>query len=915
MTPSTVAQAELSPPNWLGTRHSFDPLVERALSTRLSLAEAELLRDSHWHLGEDARLREDSRFRPTPWGRWLASAAYLANEALFRQLHREPFARPGLEGALADLEGVVKRHCVFCPADPRFVLEGGALRLAARELTHQPLIEDQVGDLEKYVTHLPLHTLKAAAAALPAGEWGKAAQEEVIEPLGWVRIDAGRKLNPRMFVAQIEGHSMDDGHSGLVDGGYAIFELWPAGTRQHLIVLVRGAFTDRETGRYAVKRYVADERDAEGRHERIALVSLNPDKARYPDIALDVADEAEVTVVAKVVQALKSDDFARRPRPVRRPGRRDLSSPEALAEISQDLADHVARCFAALPSGEAAAAAARAEWQAELVCLTAEAGGLQIEAGPLLGLWSFVKQLRVKGTDLEQGVLVANLRLRPVRVPVLPSSGPWTWEAVGFEDDPDLDFSALATPALTRAQVTVFRVDAEGIGRRLASRTLSPGQEYRLVMAEDLLATLSFRPPIEPLEPGWGLWELALTPLLSVKMLSALRDLDLEMGETQARLEWVLVPPVAWHTSPKGQAYPSFLADQAPVVVVDGPATETPGAATLIVQGPSGPQILPLPPGQRHLVRLENLPLGCHAIQILHDRTSIPPERLVCEVSAAPPPGLRAHWQVKVRDKGLVAGPAGVAVVPPQDLMAWEESTDGPDAPLPLEIEAPPGWPVRILWRELAEDWLGHLHADQEGRIDTPAVLALSRERRTRHAMGDLLLDLGELGMAILQHERRPSPRTIQAQLQTLVTRRGEAVQRLAGAYLQLRPQWFAPVCSALGYELETTALGDAADASAHVVAHRLLHTERLSTGIHRQPVRLLLLVEDLSQPLGKPVFGWLDALCAGAGLRDILISDGLRWAGHRRGSRLALQVWDLGEVVKEYQAFLDFLHVAGEGV
>ena len=101
---------------------------------------------------------------------------------------------------------------------------------------------------------------------------------EVIETLGWLRVSVGRMLNRRMFVAQVEGKSMDDGRSGLVDGGYAVFELWPSGTRQFLNVLVRGAFSDPETGSYAVKKYVADERDEEGRHRRIALVSLNPDK-------------------------------------------------------------------------------------------------------------------------------------------------------------------------------------------------------------------------------------------------------------------------------------------------------------------------------------------------------------------------------------------------------------------------------------------------------------------------------------------------------------------------------------------------------------------------------------------------------------------------------------------------------------
>ena len=89
-----------------------------------------------------------------------------------------------------------------------------------------------------------------------------------------------------MFVARIVGNSMDDGRSGLVNSRYAVFELWPTGSRQGLTVLARGSFSDPETGSYAVKKYMADERGPDRRHQRIVLVSLNPDKSRFPDIEL-----------------------------------------------------------------------------------------------------------------------------------------------------------------------------------------------------------------------------------------------------------------------------------------------------------------------------------------------------------------------------------------------------------------------------------------------------------------------------------------------------------------------------------------------------------------------------------------------------------------------------------------------------
>lgn len=59
---------------------------------------------------------------------------------------------------------------------------------------------------------------------------------------------------------------------------------------------MRGAFSDPETGNYAVKKYVGDPRDEEGRHNKVSLVSLNPNKERYPNIELQPEDDDGVTV-------------------------------------------------------------------------------------------------------------------------------------------------------------------------------------------------------------------------------------------------------------------------------------------------------------------------------------------------------------------------------------------------------------------------------------------------------------------------------------------------------------------------------------------------------------------------------------------------------------------------------------------
>lgn len=898
---------------WARTRRSFDVLLEKAAASRLSFDEAALLRDTHWNLGQDARLREDVRFRPTPWGRWIVASAYLANDTLFAELHREPQLRPSLEGALAELDGVVRRPCVFCPGDPRFVLEDGLVRLSARELSAQPLVERDVGDLEKYVTHLPVHTLRAAAASLPAGEWGKRAQDQVIETKGWVRVSIGRKLSSRMFVAQIEGKSMDDGKSGLVDGRYAVFELWPTGTKQHVSVLVRGAFSDPETGSYAVKKYVADERDAEGRHNRVTLVSLNPDKERYPDINLEVEREHDVTVVAKVIQPLLPEQFSRRPRPIRRPGRRDLTSPESVAEVAAELAAHTERFFQDLPpESELEPDPSRAGWQAELVCLDGEAGGLHIEVGPLNGLWSFVKELRVEGTDWREKVLASNVRVRPVRICVPPASGPWKWQAVGHEDDSDIDLSALVLPALP-PEPLAFRLDASGIGRLIASRSLAVGRRYRLLLPEPALATLARRPPSSPVGRGWQLWEVELSSTAPPEVLDILRALGFEVGDGEVALEWVLVSPIAWRTNAKGVSYPCFLAAPGPVLEVSGAEVESHGGASFLLHGPNGHSVVPLPPGEGQLVQLDDLVPGQYSALVLHDRTGIPPERVTFEVLSAALPGANARWRLSAHGRVLAPEGGGAAVLPASDL-AMLDSRDAADLP-GLSLAAPPGWPVRVSWRELADDLIAVIHADPDGVVDAHAVLTSTHARRTRRSMGDLVFDFAELGAAIVRHERRPTPEGVRAVLDELLASRGLTAQRLAGNYVTLLPLWIEPVCSALGYDLDLVVIDGAPDLQEHVAVHRLLRIERHGSKLERHAVRVLLLVEDLSKPLPSSLLAWVDEVCAAEALRDVIVSDGLRWADHRRASRLALRIWDLMTVTKDADAFIEFLREISEGV
>ncbi|NNC01345.1 hypothetical protein HJC10_00515 [Corallococcus exiguus] len=846
------------------TRASFDALVTRLAESPTTFSERELLEPSHWSLGEDARLREDLRFRETPWGRWMLAENLVVNDAIYRWLHAERRSSVALDAALKRAGEVFGRRCVFCADDPRFVLRHDEVHLAASELSRQPVVEDNVGDLEKYRTHLPLHSLKAAAASEPAGEWGKRAQDQVIETLGWVRVSLpGRWLNDRMFIAAIEGHSMDDGKSGLVDGGYAVFELWPSGTKQNLSVLVRGAFSDPETGNYAVKKYVADQRDEEGRHNKVSLVSLNPNKERFPNIELQPEDDDDITVVAKVVQALSAEDYERRPKAKRHVGRRNLTGDEQATRLGRRVASFFDGT-APEADDEDTTATESTGWQTRLVCLDVAAGGLQLEAGPLDGLPNFVKKLRVVGSEWDAVVLAANAKTRPTRAPVRPGTGPWRWEAVGFEEEQDLGVDRLALDALATTTPLVFRVDADGVGQHTKSTTLSLGQAYRLLLPPGVCDDLGVA-----LDDGWRIWSLDLAAPLSPTTRQRLTSLGLDVGEAWPRLEWALAPAAVWRTNARGDSYPVFQAGTELLVNVSGVAVDDGDEAMLFLHGPAGTERLPL--SANGLVSLGTPAAGRWACALLHSRTSVGATTLLFDVA----------------DGALDAVTAACSAVAHSGLAS-------------LEAAAPPGWPVTLRWRVVAayEELLATLYGDEDGTVPVDDVASIIEARAARTRLADLIVDFGELGRRVLPHDGRASLKQVREQLTALWQQRSGLVQSRKGAWLQLRKPWFEPVTELFGYGLEDAPLLADVEAPHDLTAWGLTVDERMIGSITRSPSRVLVLTTDIDAVL-RDHRAWVDSACAMAKVRDAIITDGARWTTHRKGSQqLKQQVWSLDHAI-----------------
>ncbi len=871
------------PASTTATRRSFDALVTRLAESLTTVSERDLLQPSHWSLGEDARLRVDLRFRETPWGRWMLAEDLLANDSIYRWLHAERRSAMLLEVALARAAGLFGRRCVFCPDDPRFVLRPDEVHLAANELSRQPVVEEAVGDVAKYTTHLPLHSLKAAAASQPAGEWGPAAHEQAIETLGWVRVTLpGRRLNDRMFIAAIEGQSMDDGKSGLVDGGYAVFELWPPGTKQHLNVLVRGGFRDPETGSYAVKKYVADQRDAEGRHKKVALVSLNPDKQRYPDIELQPEDDDDITVVAKVVQALGTSDYERRPKAKRRVGRRNVTGREGLDEQARRLSRRVASFFdAAAPDDEDddTSEATSAGWETRLVCLEVAAGALQLEVGPLDGLPPFVKKLRVVGeTGWDAFLLAPNARVRSARVPVRPGAGPWSWEAINEKgglvpaaDAEDLGIDRLHLEALDASAPVAFRIDTDGVGQRLRTATLAVGQAYRLLLPPNVgEPSLGVELDAGP-GGGWRLWSVDLSAVLSATTRQALTSVGLDVGEAWPRLEWAITPAAVWRTNARGETYPVFDVGAEVLVNVGDVSVEAGDTAMLFLHGPAGTERLPLSAGG--LASLGTPAAGRWACALLHSRTSVPPAALVFEVAENATEHVAATW-----------------------------SATAPNGPSSLAVTAPPGWPVALRWEVLDEEALATVYADDDGAVQLEGVAPLLEARARRASMADLVVDLGELGRRSIPHDRRASVKEVREALTMLWEERAGLVRARAGAWLTLLPAWFEPVTALFGYGLQPFGHGPLptaeAEAPHELAAWRLTIDERMMGRIDRTTSRVLVLTTDVDAVL-RDCRGWIDSACAAARVREAIVTDGTRWTTHRKGDRqLKQRQWNFDHAI-----------------
>jgi SOS-response transcriptional repressor LexA len=145
--------------------------------------------------------------------------------------------------------------------------------------------------IRPFVTHLPRYSLAVAA--------GKFLENQEVTEEGWEEAPSDLRLTQELFVAQIEGRSMEP---KIPDGSLCVFRQGVTGSRHGRLVLVEqlgGGTNDR----YTVKRYASDKverEDGSWSHERITLMPLNPEFEAW---SLD-PEEERFRIFAEFVRVL-----------------------------------------------------------------------------------------------------------------------------------------------------------------------------------------------------------------------------------------------------------------------------------------------------------------------------------------------------------------------------------------------------------------------------------------------------------------------------------------------------------------------------------------------------------------------------------------------------------------------------------
>jgi hypothetical protein len=193
--------------------------------------------------------------------------------------------------------------------------------------------------------------------------------------------------------------------------------------------------------------------------------------------------------------------------------------------------------------------------------------------------------------------------------------------------------------------------------------------------------------------------------------------------------------------------------------------------------------------------------------------------------------------------------------------------------------------------------------------LDSSELLARTAERRQRSTLGDLHLDFGELGRAVLRHTRRTNPADLRQRLARLLDERASTLAGLGGQIPLIRSLWLDPLLALLGYDIQEASEADLANAPALTTALLLQATLRDTGRIIRRVRWALVLVSQPTELSDDGLRAFADRLCEQHGVPEALLTNGFLWTRHRCGTRLRARCWDLRSLVvpgaeSEFESF-----------
>lgn len=159
-------------------------------------------------------------------------------------------------------------------------------------------IEPNVNENVKYIDYLPLYSIKAACGYFGEGE--------IVDELGWIKVEGMGKLNRNMYVVQAVGHSMEP---VIQDKDLCVFRANPAGSRQGKIVLAQHHnFYDADnSGGYSIKIYTGKKRYNEFGEWKHDEIILEPKNRSYSSIRIDEEESDDFRVIGEFIGILKKE--------------------------------------------------------------------------------------------------------------------------------------------------------------------------------------------------------------------------------------------------------------------------------------------------------------------------------------------------------------------------------------------------------------------------------------------------------------------------------------------------------------------------------------------------------------------------------------------------------------------------------